>query len=625
MRKRTSEFDVIVVGAGHAGIEAASAVSRLKCSVLLITMSIDNIGKISCNPAVGGVAKSHLVREVDIFGGAIARLADLSATQYRVLNQSKGKAVWALRVQIDRHLYNRQAKDLILSLPNLRVFETEVEEILTLRNRVYGVLTQAGEFFSSRVILCPGTFLDGLVHIGFRHFPQGRLGEPASQGLFRSLKKHGFLLKHFKTGTCPRIDFRTLDFSRMNEQKPDYQAGPFSIYTDGIPNNQLSCFITATNQKTHALVKRNLRYSPLYQGIIKGTSVRYCPSLEDKVVKFDARKSHHVFIEPEGFSTFEAYPNGISNSLPFDVQCELVHSIPGMEKATILKPGYGIEHAVIDARVLYPTLEAKKIRGLFFAGQINGTTGYEEAAAQGLVAGVNAALQIHKKPPFILGRRESFIGLLIDELIEKGTNEPYRMFTSRSELRMTLRESNADRRLYRMSFQYGLIDEKIFHRIAEKEKRIQESIRQLKTIKIHPTPDVNQKLLQLNTSSIHQTICLGDLLKRPQIVFSHLSHFSYISKLTPREEDEVEIEIKYEGFLKRELHQLAELKDLDRVKLPYIPQVSGLSREIIEKLKTFQPRTIGQALQIPGFTVAAALILLNYFRSKKHSKQSLEK
>lgn len=607
---------MIVVGAGHAGIEAAYTASKMGCSVLMTTFNIDNIGKLSCNPAIGGLAKSHLVKEVDIFGGLIARLADRAAIQYRILNRSKGRAVRATRAQVGRVQYNLAAKKAILDIGGIEVLEAEAESVIVKNNKAVGISTNLGDFLGKTVVLCPGTFLDGLVHIGFRNFPQGRMGEPASVKLYGFLKKLDFGIKHFKTGTCPRLDRSTLDFSCMQEQKPDKNAGPFSFFSKSVNKKQISCYITFTNSKTHRIIKRNLKYSPLYQGVIKGKSVRYCPSLEDKIVKFSSKPRHQIFIEPEGLDTIEVYPNGISNSLPYDAQYEFIHSIEGLESARIIKPGYGIEHAVIDARRLLPTLESKKIKNLFFAGQINGTTGYEEAAAQGLAAGINAALKARRKPPYVFSRYNSFIGLLIDELTSKGTDEPYRMFTSRSELRLSIRQDNAFLRLYKDAHSLGLMDKKTFEAIRDKEARIKREMFRLKKTKLFPSAKINTVLKKIGEPCLKSPVSFYDLLKRPNIQYKTLAKLSYSpAELDAVEFGQIEIEAKYEGFIKREKAQLREIERINRVKIPAeinYNNISGLSKEIKEKLSAYRPRTLKEAFNIAGVTAASISLLLNH-------------
>lgn len=622
------DYELIVVGAGHAGIEAANISSRLGVDTLLLTFDIDTIGKLSCNPAVGGIAKSHLVREIDILGGVIASFADRSALQYRILNKSKGKAVWATRVQVDRSLYNRIAREFVLK-SEIKVLQAEVEAILVKKGRVWGVSTNLGEITSKRVVLCPGTFLDGLIHVGFNHWPQGRLGEPASQKLYENLKSLGFNFRHFKTGTCARLDKRTVDFSKMIEQPPDKEAYPLSFFTEKKNPSPMSCYITYTNPRTHKIIKKGLKFSPLYQGVIKSKGVRYCPSIEDKVVKFSSKDRHQIFIEPEGIDSQEVYPNGISTSLPLEIQYEFIHSIEGLEKTRIIRPGYGIEHGVIDSQELFPTLESKKIKGLFFAGQVNGTTGYEEAAAQGIIAGINSALSIRGKRAFILDRSESFIGLLIDDLVTKGTDEPYRMFTSRSEYRLLLREQNAVYRLFRKAYNLGLLGEEVYKKIKEKQERINKEIHSLRISKLKPSPKVVEFLRTKRCGSIKNVLSFYELLKRPAIKYKDLEKLGYSSGLFSRDEiDEVEIEVKYEGFIRRQEQALREFEKIDRIKIPAdidYSQINGLSKEIREKLSLYKPCTLAEAIRIPGVTPSAIMLLLNYINRCKGKNREVKR
>ncbi len=617
------KFDVVVVGGGHAGIEAAIACAKLGCSVLVITFNLDLIGHTSCNPAVGGVSKAHLVKEVNALGGLIAKITDLSAIQYRRLNKKKGPAVWSTRCQIDRALYRKYARKFLEENINISLYQAEVTQLLIKDKKIEGVITDLGEvFYCKCVILAPGTFLGGLIHIGLQNFHGGRLGEKASLKLKENLKELGFKLKSFKTGTCARLDKRTIDFSKMTPQYSEEDVECFSEDSFKRYNPQKPCYITYTNEDTHKIILKNLDKSPLYTGIIKSTGVRYCPSLEDKVVKFRDRQRHQVFIEPEGIDTIEVYPNGISTSLPLKVQEDFIHTIPGLENVKILRPGYGIEHTVIDSTQLFHTLESKLIEGLFFAGQINGTTGYEEAAAQGIVAGINAGLKVKKRPPFILERTDGYIGVLIDDLVTKGTQEPYRMFTSRAELRLLFRESNADLRLGKKAFELGLISKEDFEKIKEKQIRIKEKIKELESKKIYPKKEINQILEETFCLKIENALTLKDLLKKPQISISKLFEVFKIEKLNPVEMREVEIEIKYEGFIKRQKKEAENLKYLKNIKIPEdfdFASVSGLSTEIREKLSKFRPKDLGQALQISGVTPASVVLLAYYI--KKHNEE----
>lgn len=597
-------YDIIVIGAGHAGIEAAYAAAKLGCSVLLVTLDPEGIGKLSCNPAIGGVAKGNLVREVDALGGLIGRITDKAALSYRILNRSKGKAVWATRVQVDMFEYPKIARAFLEKEKNIEILQSQAAEIIIKNKKACGIRTNYGlKILSRAVVVCAGTFLKSRIHIGLKSFSGGRLYEPSSDALFLSLKKAGFKLKHFKTGTCARLDWRTINFSKMIEQFPDKDALPFSFTSCGLAKNQLSCFITHTNKKTHKVIVKNLKFSPLYSGKIKSTGVRYCPSLEDKIVKFPQRDRHQIFIEPAGRESFEAYPNGVSTSLPFKAQEEFIKTINGLEDSRILRPGYGIEHGLIDSRQLLATLEAKKIPGLYFAGQLNGTTGYEEAAAQGVVAGINSALKIKKKKPFILGRESSYIGVLIDDLANKGTNEPYRMFTSRSEFRLSLRETSSDLRLGPLAFKLGLINKEEYYLIQDKKAQIEAGIKTLKAKKIFFSG---------------KNLALFDVLKRPKLEFKNIKkHFPNSLKGLAIQR-ELEIIAKYEAFLRRESTWHKELKNLDKIKLKNINylKISSLSKEVVEKLAKLKPETLGEAIRISGITPAAVLNIYNHLRRR---------
>ncbi|MCP4652512.1 MAG: tRNA uridine-5-carboxymethylaminomethyl(34) synthesis enzyme MnmG [Candidatus Omnitrophica bacterium] len=599
------KYDTVVIGAGHAGIEAAYLAAKLHCSVLLLTLDIDGIGRLSCNPAVGGVAKGHLVREVDALGGLIGKITDSSALGYRFLNRSKGKAVWATRVQVDKYVYPKVAREYLQNSSNITILNAKVKNIITKNNKVKGVETNFGQFFYAKtIIVCAGTFLKGKIHIGLDSFSGGRLYEESSNSLFKSIKALKLKTKHFKTGTCARLDRRTLNFSKMVEQPSQEDVEPFSFFNKRIGKNHLSCYITHTNKKTHKVISKNLKYSPLYTGKIKSTGVRYCPSLEDKIVRFSNRDQHQIFIEPEGRDSVEIYPNGISTSLPFDVQCEFIQTIKGLESAVILRPGYGIEHGVIDARELSATLQTQTISGLYFAGQLNGTTGYEEAAAQGAIAGINAALSVKGKNPFVLDRSDAFIGVLIDDLVNKGTNEPYRMFTSRSEFRLSVREGNAAFRLMPKAYKLGLINKEEYALLQKQKTSLEGIIKDLRSTKV----TMNGK-----------KDSLANFLKRPQVSFANVNKHldkkiktSFLSK-------EAEVTIKYEGFLRREQSAVRELKNFDRIKIPAIDysKVHSLSREVVEKLKKFNPKTLGDALKISGITPAAVLNIYSFIRRPK--------
>lgn len=599
------QYDCIVIGAGHAGTEASYLAAKLGCRTLLLTLSLDTIGKLSCNPAVGGVSKGHLVRETDALGGLIAKITDKSAISYRILNQSKGKATWATRAQVDMFDYPQIARSFLENSKNLEILQAKVKKVLTKNKKIYGVETNFGEVFTTKtIIVCAGTFLKSTIHIGLNSFSGGRLSEESSDDLFENIKKLGHTTKHFKTGTCARLDKRSIDFSKMLEQLPDRDTLPFSFSNHETPKNQLSCYITYTNKKTHKIILKNLVRSPLYTGKIKAHGVRYCPSLEDKVVKFKDHSRHQVFVEPEGRDTVEIYPNGISTSLPFDVQLDFIHTIEGLENAVVLRPGYGIEHGLVEAKELYLTLESKRIDGLYFAGQVNGTTGYEEAAAQGAIAGINAALKVKKKKPFILRREDAFIGVLIDDLATKGTDEPYRMFTSRSEFRLSLRETNADIRLVPLAYKLGLLGKDDYDFILEKKQAIEKETQKLKTTKF--IFDAKK-------------ISLSEALKRPEIEFSDIEKYLDSKIKNESIKREIEINVKYEGFLQREQIWLKELKNLDRIKIPQLDfsKIASLSKEVIEKLEKFKPTTLAQALRISGITPAAILTIYNFIKRRR--------
>jgi len=613
-----NNFDVIVIGAGHAGIEAALASSRLGVKTLMFTMDINSIGKMSCNPAIGGVGKGQLVKEIDALGGAMGKVADACAIQFRILNSSKGAAVQSSRAQIDMHKYSRYMQKLLKLQNNLAIKEAEVKKLIVKDGKVLGVVTDKEEILAKCVVICPGTFLDGLMHVGLRHFSGGRINERASIGLADNLRELGFNLLRFKTGTCPRLDKNTIDFSKLIRQDGDALPKPFSFSTARFKQKQIPCYITYTNKKTHEIIRANLDRSPLYSGKIKSTGVRYCPSIEDKIVKFSDKERHQVFLEPEGSGVCEIYPNGLSTSLPEDVQLKILTSIAGLEKVKVIRFGYGIEHIVVEPTQIFPSLETKIINNLYLAGQINGTTGYEEAAAQGLVAGINAALRIQNKEPFILDRASSYIGVLIDDLTTKGTLEPYRMFTSRVEYRLILREDNADLRLSKKGLDLGLLKPAAYRKVENKQNGMKEGIAFLKKTRIKPNRLVNAKLTQINSAVLHRPSSLEDLLKRPQISIKDLRT---MHKLKPRIPEsawqQIEIEVKYAGFIQRQLKDVERFKHLEKIRLPFdldYSSLSGISREIREKLVKFKPLNLGQASRISGITPAAISLLMVYLR-----------
>ena len=613
------QYDVIVVGGGHAGIEAALAAARMNHPTLLITHNVDQIGYMSCNPAIGGLAKGHLVKEIDALGGEMARATDETGIQFRRLNTGKGPAVRSSRAQVDRQQYRLRMKKAVEDQKSLFMKQASVEEILTEGGveggRVIGILTHLGEEISTKtLILAPGTFLRALVHIGLTHFSSGRMGDPPSIGLSESLAKLGFRMGRLKTGTTPRLDGHTIDFARLTSQQGDENPIPFSFSTPRIDTKQVPCFITYTNEATHEIIRKGLGRSPLYCGVIRGIGPRYCPSIEDKVVRFADKKRHQIFLEPDGRMTAEIYPNGISTSLPLDIQICMLRSIEGLEEVEIIRPGYAIEYDYVDPTELHPSLETKRIGGLFHAGQINGTSGYEEAAAQGLIAGINACLCIRKEAPLILNRSEAYTGVLIDDLVTKGTNEPYRMFTSRAEYRLYLREDNADLRLRERGAKLGLVDSRDYRSFLTKKSAIDRTLSEVSTIRVTPTKNNNEILKQWKSEPLKKDVFLQDLLKRPEINFEHLFAFDPELRRLPREvQEQVEIQVKYDGYVKRQLEQIERFRKLEEVTFPRnfdFASVTGLSTEVMEKLARIRPHSLGQASRISGVTPAAISILM---------------
>ncbi|MCX5693555.1 MAG: tRNA uridine-5-carboxymethylaminomethyl(34) synthesis enzyme MnmG [Candidatus Omnitrophica bacterium] len=609
-------FEVIVIGAGHAGIEASLACTRLGLKTAVLILDTDSIGRMSCNPAIGGVGKGQLVKDLDALGGAMGVAADACAIQFRILNSSRGAAVQSSRAQIDMRQYSRYMQKLLKRQKNLVIKEAEALKLVVQDGKVSGVITDKGVLSAECVIICPGTFLNGLIHVGLKHFSGGRLNERACLALADNLKELGFNLLRFKTGTCPRLDKNTISYLNLIRQDGDLNPKPFSFSTKSVKIKQVPCYITYTNKQTHQIIRDNLDRSPLYSGKIKATGVRYCPSIEDKIVKFADKERHQVFLEPEGLKVNDIYPNGTSTSLPEDVQLKLLHSIPGLEKAKVLRFGYGIEHVVVEPTQLYPTLETKLIKNLYLAGQINGTTGYEEAAAQGLVAGINAALRLKNKEPFILDRASSYIGVLIDDLTTKGTLEPYRMFTSRVEYRLIIREDNADLRLAKMGFDLGLVSKHDYHKTEQKIKGIKEGRIFLKKTRLKPTKLVNEKLAQINCAPLKTVVTLEELLKRPQISIKDLN---MLHKLKPGISEsawqQVGIEVKYAGFIQRQSRDVEKFKHLEKIRLPSdfnYNSLPGISREIREKLSKFKPLNLGQASRISGVTPVAISLLMVY-------------
>lgn len=619
MLKYPRSYDVIVVGGGHAGCEAALAAARMGCQTLLLTMNLDTIGLMSCNPAIGGLAKGQLVKEIDALGGEMAKATDQCAIQFRRLNSSKGPAVRSSRAQADRQAYRLYMKSVVENQKGLSLKQAEIEQVMVKQGAVQGVKTNTGqEFLGSTVILTPGTFLNGLIHIGLQSFPGGRIGDFPSIVLAKSLKHLGFWLGRFKTGTTPRLDGNSIDFSKLKPQNGDEPSFPFSFSTKEIKQAQVPCYITYTNPKTHQIIRSGLDRSPLYTGVIEGTGVRYCPSIEDKVMKFLGKDKHQIFLEPEGLNTVEFYPNGLSTSLPLDIQLKMLRSIEGLERVEIMRPGYGIEHDYVDPTQLKPTLETKLIRCLYFAGQINGTTGYEEAAAQGLMAGINAALQVLGREALILERSEAYIGVLVDDLVTKGTKEPYRMFTSRAEHRLILREDNADLRLVEKGYQVGIVSEERYEKFKAKKEAIEKELSRLRLSRLKPTKANIERLLKLGASPIKNAISLEELLRRPEITYQKLKELDRKFPEIPAEvAEQVEIQVKYQGYIERELDQVRRFQKMANLKIPSgmdFQQIPGLSNEVCEKLTNIRPLSLGQASRISGITPAAISILMIYLK-----------
>ncbi|OZI13745.1 tRNA uridine-5-carboxymethylaminomethyl(34) synthesis enzyme MnmG [Sodalis-like symbiont of Philaenus spumarius] len=616
-------FDVIIIGGGHAGTEAAMASARMGCQTLLLTQNIDTLGQMSCNPAIGGIGKGHLVKEIDAMGGLMAQAIDKAGIQFRILNASKGPAVRATRAQADRVLYRQTVRGALENQPNLMIFQQAVEDLIVEGDRVGSAVTQMGLKFRARaVVLTVGTFLDGKIHIGMDHYSGGRAGDPPSVSLSRRLRELPFRVNRLKTGTPPRIDARSIDFSQLATQHGDDPLPVFSFLgsADQHPR-QIPCYITYTNDKTHEVIRQNLDRSPMYAGIIEGVGPRYCPSIEDKVMRFADRDAHQIFLEPEGLNSNEIYPNGISTSLPFDVQMKIVHSMQGLENARIVRPGYAIEYDFFDPRDLKLTLESKLIEGLFFAGQINGTTGYEEAAAQGMLAGLNAAQLATGKDGWSPRRDQAYLGVLVDDLCTLGTKEPYRMFTSRAEYRLLLREDNADLRLTETGRQLGMVDDVRWACFCTKQEQIERERQRLRDIWVHPGSDGVEQLNLLLQAPLTHEANGEELLRRPEINYALLT---YLERFGPALADsqaaeQVEIQIKYQGYIARQQEGIARQMRNEHTLLPAamdFSTVSGLSHEVIAKLNDHKPNSIGQASRIAGVTPAAISILLVWLKKQ---------
>jgi tRNA uridine 5-carboxymethylaminomethyl modification enzyme len=614
-------YDVIVVGAGHAGIEAALAAARMGAATLMLTLNLDHIGQMSCNPAIGGIGKGHLVREIDALGGEMGLAIDETGIQFRFLNTRKGPAVRARRAQADKAAYRARMKRVLERTANLSIRQASVERLIVEAGAVRGVESQIGETFEAHsVILTTGTFLKGLVHVGLKNYPAGRAGDFAAMGLSGHLAELGFRIGRLKTGTCPRLDSRTIDYSALEPQPGDDPPPAFSFRTARLEREQLPCHLTYTNARTHAIIRGGIDRSPIYSGAISSRGPRYCPSIEDKVMRFRDRERHQIFLEPEGRDTVEVYPNGLSTSLPLDVQIAMVRSIEGLERAEIMRPGYAIEYDFSDPRQLRPSLETQLVVGLFFAGQLNGTTGYEEAAAQGLLAGINAALKVRDEPALVISRDEGYIGVMIDDLVTRGIGgEPYRMFTSRAEYRLTLREDNADRRLSPIGERLGLLDATSTARVRLKSERVRSIIEQCSKIVIQPNEQVNQILTEAGSAPISQATRAIELLRRPEVSYAAMVRMANLeSPLDFDSAAELEVEVKYEGYVRRQAESIVRFRRLENTAIPEwfdYGRIPGLSTEVRERLIAVKPESLGQAARMPGITPAALSILAVLLRS----------